>query len=124
MKRWYGRSATFTLGEAGVGPYAGHLDRLIEDTRLAAALTTGTVGIYSIEKALKAYGLSGVTKLFDAVRHPLRGAALRRASVVSPGTRADRAFIGIENDLVSVGLPLAMTGRGDPELPNSWPPRC
>jgi hypothetical protein len=124
MKRWFGASATFTLGEAGVGPYARHLDRLVEDTRLAAALTTGTVGIYSIEKALKAYGLAGVRKLFDAVRHPLSGAGLRQASVISPSTREDRAFIGAENSLVTAGLPLAMTGRGAPALPNPWPPRC
>jgi hypothetical protein len=124
MKRWYGKSATFTLGEAGIGPYAGHLDRLVTDTRLAAALTTGTVGIYSLEKALRAYGVAGVAKLFDAVEHPLAGAALAHARAISPETREVRGFIGVENALVTAGLPLAMTGRGTPALPNTWPPHC
>lgn len=124
MRHWYGTAATFTLGEAGVGPYAGHLQRLVADTRLAAALTTGTVGVYSLEKALHAYGVAGVAKLFRAVEHPLTGNALARARAISPETQEVRAFIGAENALVTAGLPLAMTGRGRPALPNSWPPHC
>jgi hypothetical protein len=124
MKRWYGAAATFTLGEAGVGPYQGHLDRLVADTRLAAALTTGTVGIYSLEKALKDYGLPGVRRLFDAVEHPLTGAALSDATTISVGTRASRAYLGAVDTMVTAGLPLAMAGRGSPALPNSWPTRC
>jgi hypothetical protein len=98
MKRWYGDTATFSLGVAGEGPYTS-LAALVTDTRLAAALTTGSVGIYSLEHALDAYGRAGVSELFDAV-------------------------LGAENDLVTAGLPLAMTGRGAPALPNAWPPRC
>jgi hypothetical protein len=100
------------------------LQRLVADTRLAAALTTGTVGVYSLEKALHAYGVAGVAKLFRAVEHPLTGNALARARAISPETQEVRAFIGAENALVTAGLPLAMTGRGRPALPNSWPPHC
>ena len=47
-----------------------------------------------------------------------------RARAISPETQEVRAFIGAENALVTAGLPLAMTGRGRPALPNSWPPHC
>lgn len=124
MKRWYGRTATFSLGVAGDGPYQHHLGRLVTDVRLAAALTSGTVGVYSLERALKAYGSRGVAKLFAAVRHPLAGAALSRASAISPGTREARAILGTMNDMVTAGLPLATASRGSPQLPTPWPTRC
>ncbi len=123
MKRWFGGSATFSLGEAGEGPYE-DLGEMVRDTRLAAALTTGTVGIYSLDKALGAYGLDGVSRLFDAVEHPLAGEELRSAAKISAGAREARALIGAENAMVSAGLPLAMAARGAPQLPNAWPPRC
>ncbi|MFC3961891.1 hypothetical protein [Nocardia jiangsuensis] len=118
MRRWYGDAATFSLGEAGEGPYKDDLNEMITDTRLAAALTTGDVGIYSLDKALADYGLDGVARLFDAVEAPLAGAELERASTLSPGAIAARGLIGAENILAGA------LAAGVSRQPNSWPPSC
>ncbi|MFC8527203.1 hypothetical protein [Nocardia sp. NPDC057227] len=124
MRRWYGDAATFSLGEAGEGPYRDNLGELVTDTRLAAALTTGDVGIYSLDKAIADYGIDGLTELFDAVDEPLTGAELERASLPSPGTIAARALIGLENTLAGAAVPVVTAGRGNPQQPNGWPPIC
>ncbi len=123
MRRWYGTAAGFSLGVAGQGPYR-NLAAMVEDTRLAAALTPGTIGIYSLETALQAYGRSGIAELFDAAAHPLAGPALTQASGWSTGTDEARTVLAAMNDLVTAGLPLATASRGSPQLANRWPTGC
>ncbi|WP_216905417.1 hypothetical protein [Nocardia noduli] len=124
MRRWYGNTATFSLGEAGEGPYKDSLEELITDTRLAAALTTGDVGIYSLDKALAAYGLDGISKLFDSVENPLTGAELDSATAPSAGAAAARALIGLENTVTGAAVPLVTAGRGAAQQANTWPTTC
>ncbi|WP_068276393.1 hypothetical protein [Aldersonia kunmingensis] len=124
MRRWYGNSATFNLGEAGEGPYRGNLAAFVQDTRLAAALTTGAVGMYSLDKALANYGPDGVAALFDAVEKPLAGDELARVATISPGARAARALIGAESTAVSAAVSAVTAARGKPQLPNRWPSTC
>ncbi|MBH0779247.1 hypothetical protein [Nocardia bovistercoris] len=124
MKRWYGDSATFSLGEAGEGPYEHDLGELVRDTRLAAALTTGTVGIYSLDKALADYGIAGVSELFDAAERPLTGAELAAATEISPTAKAARGLVGVENAAVGTLAPIATGSQGSVRSPNPWPPTC
>ncbi|MBJ7328566.1 MAG: hypothetical protein JHC95_01645 [Solirubrobacteraceae bacterium] len=118
-RRAFGDSAHLVLGVPGFGPYGGPggLRALIGDLRTAAASTTGSVGLFSLETVVRAYGgPAAIGQLIAATEDPLPGTASRPPSAA---TRFDRA---VYQALDGVLGPLTRVAAGRP--PTRWPNPC
>jgi hypothetical protein len=74
-QREFGDAGQVSLGSAGRGPYR-RFSRLIDDVRLAATLGARNLPIYSLERALRAYGgPRAVIRLVKAAQHPFASRA-------------------------------------------------
>jgi hypothetical protein len=120
----YGRRGQVTLGSAGRGEYR-RLENLVHDLRLLATLGARHVPIYSLERAVRAYGgPRALAKMADAARRPFTGRTARRATAARPrAARIREAIRG--SDVGAADLTPGLTGGlGSPLLANSWPGGC
>lgn len=118
-----------SLGVPGDGPYRNRpgrhdgRDALLYDLRMAATATTGTIGLYSVEKVFRhhgaaggapepalAEGLAAVRAAIAATDRPLTGWAARVAFIPSPNTLIVRGLLRAA-DAVLGDLTLPLTGQ-------------
>jgi hypothetical protein len=96
----------------------------VRDLRLLAALGAADVPIYSLELALKHYGVSGVEALVRAGRQPLSSAEAEAAAATTPGNEAIHTAIrGFDATATGATVPVT-TRKGNPQLPNEYPNGC
>lgn len=116
----FGDAGQISLGSAGRGRYR-HLSSLVHDVRLAATLGAHDVPIYSLERALRAYGgPRALIRLVDAARHPFGGPRGARATAPTPQARSIRAAIQRSDQAAVAATSTLTTAAGTPAVPNSW----
>ncbi|MBH0780895.1 hypothetical protein [Nocardia bovistercoris] len=123
IRALYGDEGGITLGEAGVGPYK-DVDVMATDVRAAVSAVDGPVGLYSLEKSVKAYGVAGVERLIRAGERPLSAAERTALGRPSAELLLARAQLRAIDAAAVVATPPAAAANGDgPALPNAfWGP--
>jgi hypothetical protein len=117
------RRGQVTVGIPG-GPGYEHVEPLVRDLRLLSALGAADVPIYSLELAVKHYGVSGVAALVRAGRQPLSSTEAEAAAATTPGNEAIHAAIrGFDATATAATVPVTAR-KGDPQLPNAYPGGC
>ncbi|MBJ7328575.1 MAG: hypothetical protein JHC95_01690 [Solirubrobacteraceae bacterium] len=122
IRRLYGDEGGISLGEAGVGPYK-DVDVMATDVRAAASSVDGMVGLYSIEQAVKAYGVAGVERIIEAGERPLTTAERNRFSRPSAGTLLARTQMRLIDALAVASTSLAaLNGERSARANRFWGP--
>jgi hypothetical protein len=123
-QREYGSGGQVSLGSSGRGPYR-RFASLIYDVRLAATLGAREVPIYSLERALRAYGgPRSLTRLVQAAKHPFAGPAATESTAPTPQAKRLRAAIRRADGAARANTQAITAGRGVAQPPNSWPNGC
>lgn len=116
----FGDAGQISLGSAGRGRYR-RLSSLVHDVRLAATLGARDLPIYSLERALRAYGgPSALIRLVEAARHPFAGPREARATASTPQARSIRAAIQRSDGAAVAATSTLTAAAGAPAAPNSW----
>jgi hypothetical protein len=123
IRELYGEAGGIALGEAGTGPYQ-QLSEMVTDIRAAVTAVRGGVGLYSLEKSLKAYGVAGVKQLIAAGEQPLDDDERAQLGRPTPGLLQARATIAAIDAMATATTPAAgLVNEGRPALPNRfWGP--
>jgi hypothetical protein len=120
----FGGAGQVSLGSAGHGSYQ-RFSNLLHDVRLAAALGSRDLPIYSLERTLRAYGgPRALIRLVEAARHPFTGSELGRASASTPEATAIRASIHSADAAATAATPSITASRGTSLFPNLWRGGC
>jgi hypothetical protein len=122
-QQYFGKAGQVSLATPGGVGYA-TVDDMAHDVRMLATLGAGDVPIYSLELALKSYGLDGVRQLAAAAQQPFSGSEARTETAPTAEAEAVRViFSGL--DLTAVAATPLVTGTaGKTQLPNAWPDGC
>jgi len=121
VNHWFPNDGALILGVTGTAPYD-RIENLIDDVRTVAAVNRRSIGMYSLEGLLHAFGFGALRRVLDAAASPLPPGSPELAP--SSGSMQARTTLSTMDSLVGAGTPLATAGRGKPELPNRWPSPC